>query len=114
MERKGNLKVVPIPFLDFSEKLEVYKVHNLPMPFVHSQFQLGKSMTVKFELESSAIAVDTKHTKFILLDEEELEVCSKHFVGFCVIKSALYPLNVNQYCITAMFINKCKAIARRC
>ena len=54
--------------------MEVYKIHNLPMPVVQSPSQLGRSMTAKFELESAAIAVDTKRTKFLLLTEEELEV----------------------------------------
>ena len=71
-------------------------------------------MTAKFELESAAIAVETKRTKFVLLTEDELEVCTKPLVGFCAVKSALYPLNLNQFCVTALFTNDSKAVAKRC
>ena len=114
LEHNRILVVVPIPLLDFKDEMEVYKIHNLPMPFVQSPSQLGRSMTAKFELESAAIAVDTKRTKFVLLTEEELEVCSNPLVGFCAVKSALYPLNLNQFCVTALFTNDSKAVTKRC
>ena len=62
---QNRFLVVPIPLLDFNDEMEVYKIHNLPMPFVQSPSQLGRSMTAKFELEFAAIAADTKRTKFV-------------------------------------------------
>ena len=97
LEQNRILVVVAIPLLDFNDKLEVYEILNLPVPFVQSQSQLGGSITAKLEFKSAAIAVDTKHTHFVLFTEEELEVCSKPLFVFCAFKSTLYPLNLNLF-----------------
>lgn len=116
LEENKILIVVPIPLLDIDADLEVYEVHNLPLPQPDLTTMTGQSevMIATYDLESSTIAVDSARTKFVLLSPEESLACSKPSLGFCAFKSPIYPINVNRFCVIALFMSDKESIDRNC
>ena len=108
------LVLVPIPLLDFSYEFEVYRVHNLPVPFTQTNSKESTPMTAQYDLESEALVVNVQRTRFAFITEEELEGCSKPLLSFCAIRNPVYPLNVNRFCVTALFMNKTSEIEEFC
>ena len=79
LERSRLLVFVSIPLLNVDE-LELYEVHNLPLPppFMRSQVTTSTTMTARYELEAYALAVDIKRTTVALLDRVEFEIVQNH------------------------------------
>lgn len=107
------LVIVPIPLLDTHNDLEVFKVHNLPIPFNVSVEKLP-GMVAQYHLEAEAIAINKERTSFALLNAHELEGCSKPMLGFCSIKSPVYPVSLNQFCIVALFMKDQEGVNASC
>ena len=105
VEEDTILVVVPVPLLDSNDDFEVYRVHSLPIPFNASDGVMSGSVA-SYQLEAEAIAVNTQRTNFVLLTQGELEGCSKASIGFCSIRSPVYPISLNRFCITALFTKK--------
>ena len=84
VEEDKILVVVPVSLLDSNDDFEVYRVHNLPIPFNASDGVMSGSVA-SYQLEAEAIAVNTQLTNFVLLTQGELEGCSKASIGFCSI-----------------------------
>ena len=55
------LVVVPVSLLDSNDDFEVYRVHNLPIPFNASDGVMSGSVA-SYQLEAEAIAVNTQRT----------------------------------------------------
>lgn len=81
---------------------------------MRSQVTTSTTMTACYELEAYALAVDIERTTVALLDRVEFETCSKPLLGFCAIKSPMYPYNLHQFCVTALFANNARLIEERC
>ena len=115
-EKTRILVFVSIPLLNIDDELELYEVHNLPLPppFMRGQATTGATMTARYELEAYALAVDIRRTTVALLDRLEFETCSKPLLRFCDIKSPMYPYSLHQFCVTALFANNNKLIKDRC
>ena len=104
VEEDKIVVVVQVPLLDSNDDFEVYRVHNLPIPFNSNDGVMSGSVA-SYRLEAGAIAVNTQRTNFVLLTQEELEGCSKASIGFCSIRrSPVYPISLNRFCITALFM----------
>ena len=113
VEEDEILVVVPVPLLDSNDDFDVYRVHNLPIPFNSSDGVMSGSVA-SYRLEAEAIAVNTQRTSFVLLTREELGGCSKASIGFCSIKSPVYPVSLNSFCITALFMKNTETIEQNC
>ena len=113
VEEDKILVVVPVPLLDSNDDFEVYRVHNLPIPFNASDGVMSGSVA-SYQLEAEAIAVNTQRTNFVLLTQRELEGCSKPSIGFCSIKSPVYPISLNRFCITALFMKNTETVEQNC
>ena len=108
--------IFSFPLLDSSDDREIFKIHNLPVP-VHSEDTSSSDptkMVAQYLLEADAIAVNTRRTKYALLTADELESCSKPLVGFCSIKSPVYPINLGQFCIIALLMRNEERITENC
>ncbi|KAK7506018.1 hypothetical protein BaRGS_00002740 [Batillaria attramentaria] len=113
LENDKILVVVPVPLLDSREEFEVFQVHNLPLPSIGTS-NLGLPMTATYEIESKAVAINKQRTKFVLLEQDEFEACSEPLIGFCAVRSPLYPMYASKFCIMALFKNDSKAIKQQC
>ena len=109
VEEGKILVVVPVPLLDSNDDFEVYRVHNLPIPFNASDGMMSGSVA-SYQLEAEAIAVNTQRTNFVLLTQGELKGCSKASIGFCSIRSPIYPISLNRFCITALFMKNTEIV----
>jgi hypothetical protein len=112
LEDNMILVVIVVPLLDSNGKFEIYKIHNLPIPMSHEK--LKSTMVAQYEIEASAIAVNTERTKYVLLTAEELDRCTKPLIGFCSLKSAVYHINLSQLCIMALFMKNDEKVNRTC
>ena len=102
-----------VPLLDSNDDFEVYRIHNLPIPFNASDGVMSGSVA-SYQLEAEAIAVNTQRTNFVLLTQGELEGCSKASIGFCSIRSPVYPIRLNRFCITAPFMKNTEIVKQNC
>ena len=110
------LIVLKVPLLNSGDKMIIYRVYNMPLPNVNisSNRRQNKYMVAQYDIESEAIAVNKAKTKYILLNKEEAKECTKSLNAFCNIKSPIYPMNVNKFCVITLFINNKKMIKRLC
>ena len=107
------LSIVPVPLLDMQEELEVFQIHSLPLPDLQTATS-GFVMTAEYELEAQAIALNKARTKLVLLNGGEIKACTTTTMGFCSIKSPLYPMYANEFCVTALFRNQPEKVRRHC
>ncbi|KAK6183155.1 hypothetical protein SNE40_010686 [Patella caerulea] len=100
--------ILTIPLLDSTKKLEIFYAHNLPAPmqtkYVHAKTPHTSGLVAKYQLESQMFAVNSERTQYVLLTESEVEVCTNRLVKTCSIKSPLYPINLSQLCVIALFM----------
>ena len=67
-----------------------------------------------YRLEADAIAVNTQGTNLVLLTEKELEGCSKPLISFRSTKSPVYPISLDRFCITDLFIKNKDRVQQSC
>lgn len=97
--------VISVPLLDENSKYEIYKIHNLPVPFNTSSKVQSSGMVAKYSLESHAIAVNGDKSKYVLLSDYELQHCANPLQTFCKIGSPIYPINLSELCIIALYLD---------
>lgn len=88
--------LIHIPLLDLNGKLDVFKV------------------TAKYDIDTTAIMVNTERTKFAVLSSEELQECSKPLQKFCEIKSPMYQVSLSQRCSIALYLKNDEKINSFC
>ena len=110
--------VLDIPLIDRKEKMDVYKVINLPLPNLKvKNYRVrnpNKFMVASYELESDFFAIDKSRTKYTLLEEKDIINCVGPGVSFCKFLHPLYPTNVNKFCVIALFMSNEKMIRESC
>jgi hypothetical protein len=92
--------VIAVPLLDNTGTYEVYKVHNIPVPYLRSN---KTHIRAKYKLESNHLAVDLKRTKFVALSELEAEGCSNTLRPYCTFRSPAYSVMATQMCVMHLF-----------
>lgn len=107
------LVITPIPLLDTQGTFELYKAHNMPLPMMANEYGITdkdiSNMVVKYKLETEVLALNAQRTKYALLQPSELPACTNMVTGYCHIQSPVYPINLSQLCIVALFMqNKAK------
>ena len=106
--------VVSVPLLDENSKYEIYKIHNLPIPLNTSPKAQSLSMMAKYSLESSAIAINGDKSKYVLLNDYELQHCANPLQKFCKIESPIYPINLSELCVVALYLDNEDSINNFC
>ena len=80
--------VVSVLLLDENSKYEIYKIHNLQIPLNTSSKVQGSGMRAKYFLESHDIAVNGDKSKYVLLNDYELQHCANPLQIFCKIEKS--------------------------
>ena len=106
--------VVSISLLDENSKYEIYKIHNLPIPLKTSSKAQSLGMMAKYSLESHAIAVNGDKSKYVILNDYELQHCANPLQTFCKIKSPIYSINLSELCIVALYLDNEDSINNFC
>ena len=116
------LMIIDIPLVNFLQRLQIYKIYNLPI--AHPEMYINdtspktsKHITALYEVETNVIGIDTSRSNYVLLHKEEAKACIESNSKFCQITSPTYPINVNKFCVMALFTGKnvkdlCKAKVR--
>ena len=103
--------VIKLPLQIDSEVFSLIQAHNLPLPMPQNN-NIKMSITAKYVIESNFIAVD--QNRYMLLTTNEYETCKQDYLGFCNLKSPIYPLNLQRHCVTALYKGDPEAVNKLC
>lgn len=113
--------VITIPLLDFGDKYDLFEAYNLPLPLSsNGTIQTGSTlknniqMTGHYHLETNSFLINKDRTKFALLTNDEFAQCRSQYLRICSPASAIYPTNLNHFCVTALFLKKETLIKKYC
>ena len=110
--------ILNVPLIDPTNKMEIYRAVNLPLPNIALSTQKGKNkeqpMLAQYHLEKSVFAIDKSRMRYALLSEDQATRCVETKIGFCQFVNPLYPTHVNKFCIIALFLSNEKAIMDVC
>lgn len=117
MEDNRILIVVPIPLIDYTKQMDLYKVYNLPLPIstVYNTNNVTKNeMLTYYDLEAKYIAINPERTQFMLLDQSDRETCRVGFSKLCTLHKPVHQTNLANMCIVAVFNNDKIKMKRLC
>ena len=100
--------LLTIPLTDQSLEMNLYQVHNLPLtaPDLH--------MTATYELEGEYLAIGKKGMYVAIPDRDSIQICIMSELGLCTMKTALYPADMTEWCLYALFQESDKKIDKYC
>ena len=112
------LIILDIPLVNQAEKMDIFKVINLPLPYMdynktHTEKE-SKTITARYDLEAQVFAIDHTRTRYSLLSSDMDSQCTKGDVGFCRFIEPLYPVNLSPYCVVNLFVGNRDDVKRRC
>ena len=100
--------IFPVPLVDQSLQMNLYKVYKLPM--LHPVL----NVYVQYELEGTYLAT-MKEGMFVSLPttlDIKLYLITSGYL--CMLNQALYPVECTKWCIYALLINNKNQIKRNC
>ena len=107
--------VLKIPFINTKAKYDIFKAHNIPVPFYNiSENGKARHLLVKYELEADVLMVSKNREEYALLSDIDYYMCNKHKLPFFNPKAVFYPTNMNKLCIMALFMKIETDIKRFC
>ena len=106
LDRGMFLVVVLVPLLDRDNKFEIFNVINSQLPFYDSNLTVSllPNFVEKYELETSALAINPERTKYMIFEADELVHCSTPLLEYCNVKSSIFPINFSKLCVVALFM----------
>lgn len=102
------LVVVSLPLLELGEEYEVYKAVSLPFPVKEQEGLFGR-----YNLEAPALAINAERTRYMLIPQKQLEECAGT-LPYCNPRNPVYPVNLNNRCILALFMQNADNVKRFC
>ena len=117
MEDNRIIIIVPISLIDYSKKMELFKIYNMPLPLntvfaTNSNSRTG--MLTYYDLESEFLAINAERTQYMMLNQKERDTCKLSFLGLCAIRKPLYQVNLSQMCIVALFMRNKRKVNNTC
>ena len=117
MENKRIIIIIPIPLIDYTKQMDLYKVYNLPLP-MSTVYQVNNKtqteMLTYYKLESDYIAINPERTQYMLLGQHDRDVCKIGFPKLCTLRKPIHQTNLASMCIVAVFSNDKEKIRRLC
>ena len=91
--------ILTISLIDSSLNMNLHKVHNSPMLYPHYQIQ------VEYELVGAYLATH-RHGMYVTIPKEtDIKLCMMSQGHLCMFEEPLYPVDIIDWCIYALFIN---------
>ena len=97
MEDYRILIVKPIPLIDYTKQMDIYKVYNLPLPIstVYNTNNVTKNeILTYYDLEAKYMAINPERTQFMLLDQKDREKCKVGFSKLCTLRKPIHQTNL--------------------
>ena len=116
LEEDRMIVVINVPLIQYDHSFEVYRVTNLGLPLVNDTYETSDThtMVARYDLEAEGIAINVQRTKYVLLDSRQLRECSQPTLGTCDLKSAIFPVNLSNKCILALFLENPEKVSKFC
>jgi uncharacterized coiled-coil protein SlyX len=111
------LIILSIPLLDAQETYLIYRIHNLPALMTNGTNAIINndcSMVAQYKLETAALAINSRRTKYILLSQDELQTCCNPLMGFCFARSPVYKTSLSRLCVIALFLQDKRRVTKYC
>ena len=100
--------ILTIPLVDQSLQMNLYKVHNLQM--LHPTLNVH----AQYELEGTYLATMMEGMFISLPTALDVKLCLITNGHLCMFDQALYPEELTNWCIYALFVNNREQIKRNC
>ncbi|ESO88658.1 hypothetical protein LOTGIDRAFT_165442 [Lottia gigantea] len=68
----------------------------------------------QYKLETTTLAVSVDSTKYALITDNESKQCTNPHMNFCQIKSPIFPINLSELCVMALFSKNEIKTSSRC
>ena len=100
--------LLTIPLTDQSLEMNIFKIHNLPL--VHPEYHVS----AKYKIKGDYIAIDKKGMYVALPEENTLQICLMSDLGLCTMRNVLYPCELVEWCVYALYIEDEEKIDKYC
>ena len=117
MEDNKILIILTIPLIDYTKQMDLYKVYNLPLPMSTVYPPNNETQTellAYYKLESQYLAINPERTQYMLLDQNDRDICKTGFSKLCTLRKPIHHTNLANMCIVAIFNNDKIKIKRLC
>ena len=116
LEKDRIIVIIVLPLLQYDNHFEIYKAINLPVPLINEAVKTSDThtMVARYDLESAGLAINLQRTKYVLLSKTHLKECTNPRLGVCNMKLPIYPVNLSNKCIVALFLNSRGKITEFC
>ncbi|MCG8046485.1 MAG: envelope fusion protein [Candidatus Thiodiazotropha endolucinida] len=116
LDEDQMIATITVPLIQYDHSFEIYRVINLGLPLINSSIETSDThaMVASYQLEAKGIAINVQRTKYVLLDSHQLRECSKPILGTCNLKTAIFPVNLSNKCILALFLDHPEKISKFC
>ena len=108
--------IIKIPLLQVNNQYEVWKVFNLPIVVrdLITPDENAPDMIATYRLESQGFIINKAKTRYSLLTQGELDLCSEPVINYCNIQNPIYPVNLAKLCIINLFLQKSELVKLYC
>ena len=100
--------LLTIPLTDQSLEMNIFRIHNLSL--VHPEYHIS----AKNKIKGDYIAVGKKGMYVALPEEDSLQICLMSDLGLCTMRNALYPSELVEWCVYALYIEDEEKIDKYC
>ncbi|MEW8543129.1 MAG: hypothetical protein AB2693_06300, partial [Candidatus Thiodiazotropha sp.] len=116
LEEDRIIVIIVLPLMQYDNHFEIYKAINLPVPLMNEAIKTSDThtMVARYDLESAGLAINLQRTKYVLLTDSHLKACTNPRLGVCNMKLPIYPVNLSNKCIVALFLNSRGKITEFC
>lgn len=90
------IMLVKVPLNDHYESYTIYRTFDIPI--IHQNTSIppvSTTMAAKYNLEADGLAINKINTKYILLNDKEIEYCSQ--TSFCHIPKPMYSVELHLF-----------------
>lgn len=104
---------VQIPLVEYSQQFDIYRAYSLPVPLLSKVLKgSNPNLLVYYKLEADFLAVNSERTKYILMNENDVQSCINSGMQICNVKKPVMNTNIGQSCIMSNF-NQNKLLAKQ-
>ena len=106
--------IFSVPLINVQKKFTIYKIHNIPFPYLNSSGQTTSKMVALRDIPQRYIAVNPSRTHYILLTTSDIQTCTHQSLKFCTLNQPIYPIRSSTLCVISLFMNKPSDIQSFC